>query len=351
MKDPSDLTQRLQEAWNRAVEHNQLINEFQASETDPQGQWVKGDRIVFGIQQQNGTNAYYAHNLTQSRAILSAVEERAIAEIGETVSKSAEENISFTCQFNGYRALRPGGGRKSLGPQPDISPAPKSCRFACQDSSHPLSLLVREQMLQLPLQHFYWNAYYNAAPIEPDGHFLWVPSQQADALTHLPQQLSLPLLEDAFSLFKQLFGSLLFFNSLHSGASVNHIHFQAIAYKQPLLVEKWPLKKQTKKQNYSVLDGYLAPLMVFEQPAGASEVFTWIHQFQQRQIPFNLMLIEQRVILIPRNIEHEIVSEFPGSGIAALGICGRIITVDRNAYLSANKHSLESAFQKMILSL
>lgn len=340
MNPLQNLTQPLKAAWDKAVVSNQMINEFQASETDLEGQWVTGDRITFGIQQKNGINTYTAYNLTQSHEIHSAVEERAIEGIGQ--------DISFTCQFNGYRALRPGGSRKALGPQPDISPAANDCRFFCQDDTHPLSLLVREPMLQLSLQHFTWKAYYNAAPIEPDGHFLWVPSQQADTLTHISQALSLPLLEDALALFKQFPGTLLFFNSLHSGASVNHIHFQAITYQQPLPVETWPIRKQ---KDYYLLDGYVAPLIVFEQPTTAGEVFTWIDRFQQRNIPFNLMLIKQRVILVPRDIKHEIISEFPGNGLAALGMCGRIITVDRNAYLWTNKESIESAFRKMVLSL
>lgn len=340
MEETQYLTRQLKEAWDKAVVNGQIINEFQASETDPEGQWVVGDRITFGIHQKNGINAYTAYNLTQSHEIQSAVEERAIEGIGK--------EINFTCQFNGYRALRPGGGRKALGPQPDISPTASDCRFFCQDDTHPLSLLVRAPMLQLSLQHFTWNAYYNAAPIEPDGHFLWVPSLQAESLTHIPQALSLPLLEDALSLFKQFPGTLLFFNSLHSGASVNHIHFQASIYKQPLPVENWPLQKQ--KDHY-LLNGYVAPLIVFEQPTSAGEIFAWIDRLQQRNIPFNLMLVEQRIVLVPRDIKHEIVLEFPGNGLAALGMCGRIITVDRNAYLRANKDNIESAFRKMVLSL
>ena len=340
MGDSQYLTRRLKDAWDRAVVNGQIMNEFWASETDPQGQWAAGDRITFGIQQKNTLNAYTAYNLTQSLKIQSAVEERAIEGIGE--------NIPFTCQFNGYRALRPGGGRKALGPQPDISPAASDCRFFCQDDSHPLSLLVRKPMLQCSLQHFTWNAYYNAAPVEPNGHFLWVPSQPADALTHITQRLSFSLLEDALTLFKQLPNMLLFFNSLHSGASVNHIHFQAIAYHQPLPVETWPLKAGN---GYFVLDGYVAPLMVFEQPVEAGDVFAWINRFQQRNIPFNLMMVEQRIILVPRDRAHEIVSEFPGNGLAALGMCGRIITVDRSAYLEASKGSIERAFRKMVLSL
>lgn len=338
-KRPEDLTVRLYAAWERAVAKNQLINEFEAAADDAEGRWVKGDAIAFGIKRHDDQNIYYAQNLTQAREIQGAVEEKHI------------DGLNFTCQFNGYRALRPGGELKSTGQQPDISPDPKCCRFSCQDSRDPLSLLVRQPLLQLPLTHFTWRAYYNAAPIDPDGHFLWVPtgSDSLASLSHFPQILSLEFLKDAFSLFKQLRHTLLFFNSLHSGASVNHIHFQAINYKQPLPVEAWPLG--TAASGYATLKDYPARALVFDSDAPAHRVFAWIDWLQQRYIPFNLMFVGARIILIPRRSEHEIVSEFPGNGIAALGMCGKIITVNRLAYVNASKETIKSAFAKMVLPL
>ncbi len=341
----SYLSDQLYKAWNQAVAADKLINQFEASEDDPDGQWQRGDAIAFGVKKEGDRHTYYAQNLTQSREIQGAVEEKQI------------DNIGFICQFNGYRALRPGGHRRSLGRQPDISPDPQRCRFFCQDSSHSLSLLTRKPLLQVSLQHFTWNAYYNVAPIDPDGHCLWVPTaKDSSTLSHFPQKLSLPFLEDAFSLFKQLTHTLLFFNALHSGASVNHIHFQAMDHKQPLPVEVWPLLEQplVKSQDcalpdYALLKGYPAQVMVFNRDTPAHKVFLWIDRLQQRNIPFNLMLVGQRIVLIPRNIEHEIVSEFPGNGIAALGMCGKIITIDRAAYLQADETSIKRAFQKMVL--
>lgn len=335
-----DLTDRLYGAWQAAITAGKLINRFEAAADDAEGRWVKGDAIAFGIKRAARKNIYYAQNLSQSREIEGAVEEKRIDELG------------FICQFNGYRALRPGGQLKPLGRQPAISPAPERCHFACQNPHHPLSLLVREPLLQVPLQHFTWRTYYNAAPIDPDGHFLWVPTStepDSTALSHFPQKLSLAFLEDAISLFKQFSHTLLFFNSLHSGASVNHIHFQALSYQQPLPVEDWPIEEGGDRTDYARLKNYPAQVMVFTQATSASIIFAWIDQFQQHNIPFNLMMVGSRVILIPRNIEHEIVSEFPGNGIATLGMCGKIITVNRTAYLNANKERIEKAFEKMIL--
>jgi len=337
------LTQQLYSAWQQAVANNKLINQFIATTDDTEGRWLQGDAIAFGIKHHNGQNTYYARNLTQNRPIQGAVEEKQI------------DGLGFTCQFNGYRALRPGGQPKPVGRQADISPDPERCRFSCQNPRDPLSLLNRQPLLQRPLQHFVWRAYYNAAPIDPDGHFLWVPTDSTTGLVHLPQRLSLKLLEDAFTLFQQLEHTLLFFNSLHSGASVNHIHFQAMNYAQPLPAELWPLAKRSPGRpdlpDYDLLEGYPANVMVFSVQSNPQTVFKWIDIMQQQEIPFNLMFLGDRLILIPRSADHEIVSEFPGNSIAALGMCGKIITVDRAGYLQANKEAIESAFAKMTLDV
>ena len=360
----STLSQRLAAAWKHSVDSGRLINRFQAAADDPDKRWKQGDWIVFGVRCVKGENslpknvsrenAYYAQNETQSRLIPGAVEEKVIPELG------------FICQYNGYRALRPGGALKPLGKQADISAAPEDCRFSCQDSSDPLSLLVREPLVQVPLSHYLWNAYYNAAPIDPNGHFLWVPKDvpkgipkgipkdvPEDALagnselTHYPQQLSLAFLSDAIALYQQLDNMLLFFNSLHSGASVNHIHFQAIAHSTPLPVETWPLIQTSR--SYAILKDYPANVMAFGCSVSPDNLFRYIDRFQQNGTPFNLMFAGSQILLIPRNIEHEIVSEFPGNGIAALGMCGKIITVDRHAYETANKRRITSAFEKMTI--
>ena len=338
--EQQNITEQLKLAWDRAVVAGKLINEFEAARDDTQKQWEKGDRITFGITQQDSHNRYTAHNLTQNREIQSAVEEREIGQIGP--------GQDFTCQFNGYRALRPGGASKPLGRQPDISAAPEDCRFACQDSTRPLSLLAREPLFTQPLQHFIWNAYYNAAPIEPNGHFLWVPTRNPNELTHLTQALSLPILEDALTLFKQLSSSLLFFNSLHAGASVNHIHFQSIVSQHRLPAETYPLtQKTTAITSYATPEDYPAFLMMFEPNIPASQIFPHIDQLQTNGVPFNLMITPRFTILIPRNIDFEVVSEFPGNGLAGLGMCGRIITIDRAAYQNANHTDIRNAFQKM----
>ena len=273
-------------------------------------------------------------NLSQSQDIHDVVEEKYVAKTG------------FLCQFNGYRTLRPGGSPRQPGYQPNIPAAPHQCRFHCQDASKALSLLVRTPLLQVKLTHFTWNAYYNAAPQEQAGHFLWIPtSGQSNTLPHFPQVLTLEFLEDAVSLFTSLNHTIVVFNALHAGASVNHIHLQAIHHPQRLPIEAAPILNY---QTYGLLENYPAQAFVFS-PTQVHQIFCWVDRLQQTQIPFNLAMLGTRIILIPRNPQHEIVAEFAGHGTAALGMCGRLTITNQKVYKAINEAVIHSAFQKMVL--
>lgn len=333
----TNLTFRLYEAWKRAVLDDQVVNLFKATQDDPAGYWVKGDQIIYGIRSIDGELVYYAQNLSQSRDIQGATEEKRVG------------NTGYLCQFNSFRALRPGPSVRPVGRQPDISANPEHCRFHCQDITHPLSLLRRKPLLQVKFNHFEWNAYYNVAPLEKEGHFLWVPTKSASAATvlpHVPQKLSPEFLKDAVELFSQLAHTILFFNALHAGASVNHIHWQALYHRQSLPIEASPV---VVYRGYHLLNNYPVQAIVFTPKTPINEMFDCIERLQHESIPFNLVMLKERILIVARRSEHEIVSEFPGDGLAALGMCGAIITVDRRAYDTVNVMMIESAFQQMVI--
>ena len=169
------LTRRLYAAWKRAISDEKVVNLFKATQDNLAGHWVKGDHIIYGIRITDGELAYYAQNLSQSRDIHGATAKKRVG------------NTGYLCQFNSYRALRPGASGRPIGRQPDIPEDLLRCRFHCQDITHPLSLLRREPLLQVKFRHFTWNAYYNVAPLEKEGHFLWIPtespSEQMSCLT------------------------------------------------------------------------------------------------------------------------------------------------------------------------
>ena len=183
------LTTRLYDAWKQTVIAGEVTNQFETAQDDPSGQWVEGDHITYSVRFINGQFAYYARNLTQNYDIEGAIEHKQIDDTG------------YLCRLNSYRALRPGASNRPIGRQLDLPSEASLCRFRCQAHDHPLSLLRRKPLLTLPLKHFVWKAYFNIAPIEVAGHFLWIPTTAEGSLPHLLQQLTPAIIEDALSLF------------------------------------------------------------------------------------------------------------------------------------------------------
>jgi hypothetical protein len=188
---------------------------------------------------------------------------------------------------------------------------------------------------QVNLRHFSWNAYYNAAPIEKNGHFLWIPVQKSDGetcLPHFPQVLTFEFLEDAIYLFKKLDQSIVFFNGLHAGASVNHIHLQAVHHHQPLALATTPLKPMGNAA--PVLAGLPGPWSgVSPESSPPAEIFSLgCISCSNTAFPYNLVMIRDslktgpgshRVVLFPRDIDHEITSELPNDRPGAPSLLGQ----------------------------
>ncbi len=228
-----------------------IVNEFEASADDQEGRWSKDDRIAFGLTSTSSGISYFARNLRTAAQIRASVDERKV------------DGTGFECQFNGYRALRPGGPGQGLGRQPDVPAGSAACRFGCQDPKKSLSLLRRDPLLQVRLPRFRWNAYYNATPFEKEGHFLWVPvvvDGTTTILPHVPQLLNQEFLEDMLLLFQRTTQTIVFFNSLHAGASVDHIHVQAVFHRDRLAIED---AGTAAYRGFTVLEGYPAEGLVF----------------------------------------------------------------------------------------
>ncbi len=332
-----ETTQSLSNAWQEAVESGKIVNKFEASDDDLEGRWSKGDRVAFGLTSTSGGIDYFARNL------------RTAMQIGASVDKRKVDGTGFVCQFNGYRALRPGGAGQGLGRQPDVHAGSAECRFGCQDPKKALSLLRRDPLLQVRLHRFRWNAYYNAAPFEKEGHFLWVPvvvDGTTTILPHFPQELTQEILEDILLLFHRTTQTIVFFNSLHAGASVDHVHVQAVFHKDRLAIED---ARTASYRGFTILDGYPAEGLVFSADSKVADICGCVNRLQSGGIPFNLMLLGSRVVLVPRNSTKEIVAEFPGGVLGTMELAGKIITVDRNAYERANQSEIETAFAKVTL--
>jgi hypothetical protein len=332
--DRITVVQDLSSVWFKAVKDGKIINEFEAND-DQQERWKKGQLIRFGLIFDNGTLKYFARNITTSTDIQASVDEKVI------------ENSNFIVQFNGFRALKPGGKIPNIGRQKDVPAEASNCRFYCQDPKGSLSILRRDPLIQVALPNWKWNAYYNAMPFEEEGHFLWLPVSVDGTTTiipHIPQELSHALLEDALVLFRNSDKLAIFFNSLHAGASVNHIHLQAVFHKGTLSIETASI---VEREGLAVLYDYPAHGIVFNRDAESDKIWPYLDRLQEKKVPFNLIFVGERICLIPRNPEHEVVEEFPMGVIASMELAGKIITVDKEAvYDNINYTTIQTAFQK-----
>lgn len=320
--------------WGKAVELGQTVSEFDAPRDDPEGRWRSGDKILFGVSHSHRGLHYSAKNLSTGKVINATVEEKEIS------------GTDFRCRLNGYRALRPGGNASALGRQQDIPPQPAECRFYCQNPANPLSLLRRPPLAQLRLKNYLWNAYYNAAPLEPEGHFMWVPVGMSGGrltLPHYLQALDRAVIEDIFLLRERSTEFVLLYNSLHGGASVNHLHLHTVYRRRPLAIEK---QRAPAGRRLHVLDAYPAAGFMFQGVRSADLACEYSLRLQEIGMPFNLILTDGRVFLVPRNIEHEVTAEFPSGPLGALDICGSVVTTDRATYDSMSKERIEAALGK-----
>lgn len=318
------LTVQLYQAWVEAVRAGEVVNQFTAPQDDAAGRWSAGEQVIYGLCWAQQECVFYAHNLSRDQAIYDAIEERCIGDAG------------LICQFNGYRSLRPGSQPFRWEPQPPLSAAAADCRFFCQAPERPLSLASRRPLMRIELTYFVWHAYYNAAPVEPAGHFLWIPARADQGglyLPHLPQRLTWELLHDALSLFNRLDETILFFNGLNAGASVNHIHLQSIRHRQALPVETAPLELIS---SCSLLKTYPVRGFVFDPRDSCEKIYSYIESLQDQGIPFNLVMIGNRAVLFPRGDTQGWPVELPPLRPAALGMAGKLITASRAVFDSLN---------------
>lgn len=324
--------------WRNAVESGQLASEFTAPHDDPEGRWKSGDKILLGIIHSDQGFCYSVKNLSTDKIINATVEEKKIS------------GTEFRCQLNGYRGLRPGGSVLTTGQPPEISPHSIECGFYCQDPTHTLSLLRRTPLAQIKLKNHLWNAYYNAVPLEVEGHFIWTPARTFNTrltLPHYLQTLDRAVIEDLFLLHDKSKNFVLLFNSLHAGASVNHLHVHTVYRKHPLAIEN---QRATACGRFHVLDAYPAEGFMFQGIQSVELVSEYAMRLQESGIPFNLIWVDKRFFLVPRNMEHEVTEEFPFDTLSAMDICGKIVTTDRATYDSLSKERIEAALRKCTIA-
>lgn len=315
--------------WEHMARRGQLRNQFHGP---------NGEKIEAGIRFAGTGLEHYAINVETGCALFACLKERPL------------EPSQFTLQLNQYRSIKPQARTIHSKKRRDHSPDVAKCIFACQDSSNSLSLLQRHAPIQTTLPNFQWAALPNALPVEKNGHFLWVPIETAGAATkypHSPQVLTLPLLQDFLTLASSSKNILMYFNALHAGASVNHIHFQSVCCQTQPAIDKAPIRECGR---HYLLDQYPASALVYLKDTPSDRIWQDVEALQNHHIPLNLISTGARTHLIPRNIDHEWVDEFPDAVLAGMELSGKAITSDENFYLTAGWPTIQTALRKSTLT-
>jgi hypothetical protein len=320
--------QDLSEIWARTIKDGQIRGQV----TDTNGRVIE-----CGLRMKDGAPQHYAIDIATGVEIGAGVQERAI------------DGSPFRIQWNRFRSLKPRVRPLGTGRQPDISADVSDCFFACQNPSHPLSLLCRDPLIHASAPNSRWAVFHNAIPVEKDGHFLWVPIASRGVLSvfpHWPQMLTRAYVEDFLALAGANTNTVAFYNSLHAGASVNHIHFHTVCHTDRLAIEESTV---ADIGGYRVLQEHPAFALVFRIGDPLDQIWPCIEKLQRAAVPFNLICTDERIFLIGRNSEHEVVEEFPAGILASMEIAGKLITTEEDYYAKADRQIVESALRKSTL--
>ncbi len=323
----------LTEKWRALVEQDKFTRRHRDESLD----------IQYGVQRKpDGRYRFFVSGKEAGRDV---TEEGFLDETSEGI---------FQKRFNRLRKLRPGGQDRKPGRQDDLPAGAERCGFYCQDPTNPLSLLVRPMLgtvspKEVPGLHFSWNVYPNLAPFEPGGHFLLLPSGNFPELPHFPQLFTPLLLQDSFNLCQQSKELMVFFNSRHAGATQDHFHLQALFRESP-----FPIEAATRNRFGNRLGEYIGvdyPLNALVYTVSDSEAWCrYILKLQTKGIPLNLVFLNDRFFVVPRDVNNEIVAEFPNV-LASMEISGKFIIPDREAFARATEERIRVALRRITLAL
>jgi len=328
------------EKWHEVIKQGGFRRRFTTED-------VSQDEIEMTLELDADDNIVYkARNITKGQDL--------DLEILEDVIEDSE----LTKQFNPLRALRPGAPirmtYKKTGKQDALSRHDKDCKFYCTNDRKDLSLLIREPLFEREIKGTLWKFYYNVSPYDKRGHLLAVPDI-TQAKERRAQELTFGDVKDGVTIARVSRNLITLYNSPHAGATVNHIHLQCVYNEERLAVENadFEQKKSFDGVDVYVSRDYHAKVLMFEgedEHRFSETVFAFVHSLQETGIPFNLVFIGDKAYLFPRDIDGEVVEEFPANILASMELCGKFILHDRETHDQTDMARIRSAFAKINLS-
>jgi len=294
-----------------------------------------GARLRFGVRKTDRGEEFFAEN----------------ANTGEPLSLNRQQprqtKSGLIIKLNELRKLRPAAPLLKPGRLPDLDFTPSTCKFGCVDPTARGSILNRAILLRVKARAYEFAIMPQLAPLEP-AHVLLVPCEGTESTTfpHLDQLVDPGLINDILDLARGLREWIMIFNSMHAGATVRHLHLQALKFSEPLPVKG---ASTIERSGCRLLDNFPARGMVFDQ-AERSKLIQTALALQSRWVPFNLLAHGQKVFLSARNPEQEIIDLFPFTRFAAMEMAGVIYVSNQEAFDAATNDTITAALRRTTLT-
>jgi len=296
----------------------------------------QGIRLRFGVGATASGYEFFARN----------------AESGEEIPLNEQQarrtKTDLTIKLNEFRKLRPSPPILKPGRRPDQPFDPGHCKFGCIDGNAPNTLLKRPVLLRIFGRRHELAVMPQLAPLEP-LHVLLVPCAGRENLKfpHLDQLLDAPLIEDMLDMTRGAREWIFLFNSMHAGATVRHLHLQALRISGPFPIESASTRQE---QGWRFIDDSRFPGrgLVFEPPDRA-KLITAVLSLHSQAVPLNLLARHDKAFLFPRHPDHEIADAFPFSGFAAMEFAGVVYTSSKEALDCATDENINAALAQTTL--
>jgi len=273
------------------------------------------------------------------------------ANTGEPLSLNRQQarqtKSGLIIKLNELRKLRPAAPLLKPGRLPDLDFNRSGCKFGCVDPAAPASILNRAMLLRVKARACEFAIMPQLAPLET-AHVLLVPCEGTESSTfpHLDQLLDPGLINDILDLARGLKEWIMVFNSMHAGATVRHLHLQALKFSEPLPVECASI---VERSGWRLFDKFPARGLVFDQ-AERSNLIQAALALQSRWVPFNLLAHAQKAFLFARNPEQEIIDIFPFTRFAAMEMAGLIYVSNQEAFDAATDDTITAALRRTTLT-
>jgi hypothetical protein len=163
----------------------------------------------------------------------------------------------------------------------------------------------------------------------------------------MDQLLDSDLIEDMLDMAAGAREWTFLFNSMHAGATVRHLHLQALQISGPLPIEsaltetdtQWPFVRDSR---------FPGGGLVFAQSERA-RLLKAVLSLQERSFPLNFVARGDKAFLFPRHPDHEIAESFPFSGFASMELSGILYTSTPEAFEHATDQAINAALRETSL--